>query len=410
MTDTTITRKKIIKIVLLAVFFAVLLFPARYVNTLAGYFGCFFLAALLVLSVLCMQILKRSITVESDLEDLSCVRGEQTDVGLRIRNASPLSAPKARMVFILSDLFGETALQKELTFAIGTRADQDFGFRVGLEHIGVFRVGMQDLTVYDMWGLFQIRIPIQGTYEVAVRPRIHDMADQIEQEESEQYEESSGAVTSGGMDYAGVREYTPGDPMKQIHWKLSAHTFDYLTKLSESTMRRSYVVLLDFAAPDYESEELMDLNDCLIETALSVIAYLMQKDETYSLIYADRKHRIRRVIPKDVTDASLIRDFDRIYPQRDETYPDAAALILEEGSRSNHSSNLIVCTSKVTDATVQELLHVRSQRRNPELFYIIPERLNSREREAAARPLRAFDEAGIPYHLRTTKENEIQGV
>ena len=400
------THKKIKKVVLLAVFFAVLLFPARYVNTLAGYFGCFFLAALLVLSGVCMQILKRSVTVETKLADLSCVRGEQTDVGLRIRNASPLSAPKARMVFILSDLFGETALKKEITFAIGTKAEQDFGFLVDLSHIGVFRVGLQDLTVYDMWGLFQIRIPAEGTCEIAVRPRIHDMTDQIEQDASEQYEESTGTVTSGGMDYAGVREYTPGDPMKQIHWKLSAHTFGYLTKLSESTMRRSYVILLDFAAPDYDSEELMDLNDCLIETALSIAAWLMQRDETYSLIYADRRHRIRRVIPKDVTDASLIRDFDRIYPQRDETYPDAAALILEEGSRSNHSSNLIVCTSRVTESTVQELLHVRAQHRNPELFYILPERLNSREREEAALPLHAFDEAGIPYHLRTTKENE----
>ena len=64
----------------------------------------------------------------------------------------------------------------------------------------------------------------------------------------------------------------------------------------------------------------------------------------------------------------------------------------------NRSANLIVCTARITSELVQQLIQVKRQHRQPELYVIYPERLVQREREELMMPLRMLDEAGIPWH------------
>ncbi len=47
--------------------------------------------------------------------------------------------------------------------------------------------------------------------------------------------------------FAGVREYEPGDPMRQVHWRLSAHTGRLQTKRFEPTRSAEVLFALDVA-------------------------------------------------------------------------------------------------------------------------------------------------------------------
>ncbi len=209
-----------------------------------------------------------------------------------------------------------------------------------------------------------------------------------------------------GLDYIGVRDYEPGDPMKQIHWKLSAHTLSYLTKLSESTRQSEYVVALDFSANEADREELMDLYDALIETAFSLLEELSRREVTYSLIYLDKDGELRRSVPRGrETDMEFIRRFGLITPDPDPDYTDGARIVQEEAGMPNRSTNLLVCSSRVTTDLIQELISVKQQRRSPELYLIYPERLTQREREDLTAPLRLLDEAKIPWHPVSTAVN-----
>lgn len=70
-----------------------------------------------------------------------------------------------------------------------------------------------------------------------------------------------------------VRTYQPGDPMKKIHWKLSARKQEALVRRFEDPVQPDALVLLDCAEPpkQADSEEDADLRDALIETAASVM-------------------------------------------------------------------------------------------------------------------------------------------
>ena len=193
--------------------------------------------------------------------------------------------------------------------------------------------------------------------------------------------------------------------MKRIHWKLSARSEGYFTKILESPKQSSFSVILDFGAPSYEAEELMDLNDCLIETAFALIDHLAQNEMPWTFTYTDRGHRpVQRLAPGDVSKA-LIRDFELIHDAGSAGPVSGAQLVYEDGIAADCSSNLIVCTADPSPALIQELVGQKQEQRQPELFLIILEGLNSREREKLLTPLMTLDDAGIPYHVLTTKLN-----
>lgn len=402
--------KCIFFVVLWVLALAVALFPAKYINNAFGYVAFFFLLLLLIISLGILFILKRKIVIGTNLENLTsiqCMRGEPVDLNLKIRNQSIFFCSHAKAGFYISDLFGGVDSAMDTDFTIAAKSDSKFEFDMDMRHIGVYQVGLKDLKIYDMFGFFHVDVPIKGDFEVYVKPRIYSLDDlKIEEEVFLDSNRDSRNTVPNGIDYVGVREYTPGDSMKQIHWKLSAHSVSYMTKLSESSRQSDFAVVLDFSAYKAEREELMDLYDALIETAFSVLEELSHREVTYSLIYADRQQEMRRSTPKGrENDMEYIRRFGVITAEPEPGYPDGAELLNQEGRMPNRCTNLILCTSRITTELIQQLVSIKRQKRCPELYFVIPDRLTERERENLMAPLRTLDDTGVPWHLVSTARN-----
>jgi len=73
-----------------------------------------------------------------------------------------------------------------------------------------------------------------------------------------------------GSSLFGVRDYQPGDPVRLIHWKLSAKGHGYKVKEFEQEESRSYRLMLDLHAPAPPSEGLL----ADFEKAVSITATL----------------------------------------------------------------------------------------------------------------------------------------
>lgn len=74
---------------------------------------------------------------------------------------------------------------------------------------------------------------------------------------------------------SGVREYTPGDPLSRIHWKLSARTGDLFVKQVEPSNVLGATLLLDLFGPWYAGENGRSRMELAVTTAAS-LAYLLQ--------------------------------------------------------------------------------------------------------------------------------------
>lgn len=386
--------------------------PAVFLNTLYGYLPALLFLTLTLLSLGCLLWLRLGLKVETDLGDVECVRGGLAELGLSLTNRSPVSCPRASAWLYISDLFGDTDSLKRIPFTISGGETVPFDLGMDLSHVGLYSVGLDHLEIWDTFGIFKTKVPISGRFTACVTPRIRPMEEVTVTEEVLAEASTDTRVTVvGGTDYTGVREYVQGDPMKQIHWKLSAHSREYMTKLQESSRQQEFSVILDFAGEENgDSEQLMELNDCLIETALSLIAEISRHDVGYALIYCDRGRNMARAVPRGrEDDRELLRSFSMIHPNPDSGYPDGCQLLQQEGKGQNRGTNVLVVTSRMTPELLQELQTVKRQRRSPELYLVVPAAWNSREREKAAAPLGQLEEQEIPYYLVSTEINQGGG-
>lgn len=151
----------------------------------------------------------------------------------------------------------------------------------------------------------------------------------------------------------------------------------------------------------------MDLNDCLIETALSLVSELTEQDASCSLLYCDKSNTVTKVMPSGQDDdVELIRSFAGITPMPGGEFPDACSLLQEEAQASSRSSNVLLVTSQITTDLVHELIRTKQQRRSPELWFVVPAEWSERELETARRPLKQLDDADIQYFTVSTAVNQ----
>lgn len=389
-------------LLLLGVFLLAAL-PAVFLNTAYGYLAALFLLFLLGLSWGSLQWLARRISVKTAEETLQCVRGGSVDLGLTLRNRSPLSCARASAALYLSDLMGGPGSLRQVDFSLAGRGTVDFGMGLDMRHIGSYRAGIRQVELWDALGVFCRRVPVRDQFPVLVLPRLRPVEPlQIAEPVPDETVQTTRTTVVGGTDYTGVREYVPGDPMKQIHWKLSAHTRSYLTKVQESSSQQTYTVLLDLTSEETDPEVLMELCDCLAETALSLQDQVIAQGIPCSLRYRDAggaAARLSRVDP-----LALVQTMG---PMADTAGPDGAALLAQEARGG--SSGVLVVTSRVTESLLNGLLQLRRQGRTAELFLVVPARWNSRQVESAAAPLGQLEGAQIPWHLISTAVNEQAG-
>lgn len=406
-----LTPRKVGKCVLTAVIFLVLLIililPAVYTNSIFGYFPILATLFLHLVSLVYLLIMRKSIRIQSDHRDVEVVRGETVRVELGILNRSFLVCTKAKADIYVQDYLGEDDSRTQAVFSIDSRSKADFGFDVHMDHLGQYTAGIRNMYIYGLLGIVRIPVSFDSEFHVLVLPKIHEEEEALSAESLTDSPDASSFMENDGFDYTGVREYAMGDSMKKIHWKLSAHSNGYMTKINEVGLKSDMAVILDMAADNYPTELLLSLNDGIVETAASLLLTAEKRDIDSVLLYPDEEKQIRAVFPKAQSDyAELIRRMVPITPNPPNGFLDAQEILTQEMAGANKRANLLVVTSRVTDGLMDTLTTVRSQQRNPLLFCVMPTNVTANERKEIQSRFYGLDEAGIPYRVLTAADAE----
>ncbi|MGJ8632417.1 MAG: DUF58 domain-containing protein [Luteolibacter sp.] len=101
-------------------------------------------------------------------------------------------------------------------------------------------------------------------------------------------EETGNSIGNSG-EFVGLREYRPGDPLRQIHWKSWAHTGKPMVKELEDTFYPRYGLVLD-TFPGSPDEQLFEE---MISVAASFIVGLDRNDSLLDLMFiADEAYTV----------------------------------------------------------------------------------------------------------------------
>ncbi|QOX64614.1 DUF58 domain-containing protein [Anoxybacterium hadale] len=392
--------------------------PAYYAGGFYGYLPGLTLLVFYGVSALHLMILWKGIHFETEATDLVCEKGELASAALKIRNDSRLPCIKLSAELYIGGFFPGEGTVEAKTLGLEGKSDASFVISSKMNHIGVYEAGIKNLSIYDLTGMFCIKIKGGATFEITVLPKVTGgnvvRLDERRLTESQNVQKKA---VSDGFDYTGVREYALGDSMKRIHWKLSAHSSDYMTKITESSRKSDLAVILDLVSISGEPKMLPWMYDSLVEAALSLIEQAAAREIEYALFFVGRDKELHRVCPRGQQDyPDLIRILPPLIGTRSRAAMDGldgAAILDKEKQLSNRSTNLILCTSHVTDMLIWELISAKKQQRNPELYYILPPgtggetdgALDHRARRKEQSNLTILEEYGIRCHW-ITSENE----
>ena len=364
-----------------------LVVPALFVNNAIGYFPAIAFLFALAFSFAYLRVLKRGLAFDETDVGSGCQRGESLKLSLTVKNDSLLPATALDVEFFISDLFGGERESTVRRVSLPPRSSKTFDFAVMFDHIGTYSVGIRRIEASDPFGIFRYQQVQDELHSVSVLPRVYDV-DAIELQ-TDSVQESKRALTSvitDGMDYCGVREYRWGDPIKAIHWKLSASNAagQYYTRLYETNTSPGITIFLDVDSLDYSDEELMGVYDALVESALSIERWASQRGYEVDLMFFDDAGQAVRF--EGPFQGNYTEVLDRLPRVRRGNGLAMLELFRTQAGSIYAKNNFIMCSACLTDELAGEMIRTKTGRLKPILVGVEPPRVDAeRQRELRAK-------------------------
>jgi uncharacterized protein (DUF58 family) len=219
-------------------------------------------AAFLLLLVLALPFLlgRTNVRVEVVLEPQRVVAGESVAAGLSVTNTAP-----RRLLPTLLELPVGATVQRYAVPSLAPRAAHEETFTVRTERRGVITVGPATTRRGDPLSIYSRDVAWTGITEILVRPPMVPLdslgAGLLRDLEGV----STDAVSQSDLAFHALREYTPGDDLRHVHWRSSAKASQLLVRQYLDTRRSHATIVVDDARSSWATDD-------DFETAMSVAA------------------------------------------------------------------------------------------------------------------------------------------
>ncbi len=236
---------------------------------------------LLIAAVFSVWQAGRSIQVSNVMSENTVTRGEHVVLTISVSHKALI--PIAPVTLNLSRGLDNEERRIRLRDASGRAQRIQFPFDA--IHVGAMSPGIESFEIEDMFGIVkQLKIPDSSAGELLVLPQLFDVEDLKFAPGDSGIETMSRATEDVNLP-AEVRAYQMGDPLKKIHWKLSARKGNLVVRRFEEPTYPDALVLLDCSPPPMESqpEQQAYLKDTLLETAASVVKHHINGDHPVRL-------------------------------------------------------------------------------------------------------------------------------
>lgn len=394
--------KAVACVVLLALFFALglLVGTDEYQVTLIGWVPFVMALCGIGLGLAHVMVLRKGVRFEEMLSVPECQRDSDVVFTMEFENATPLLATRMTATFFIADMFDNVVNESSTTLSLAPFEKYDLSLTTRFEHIGTFHAGMKEIVVADYLGLFTHVVRNTSYQIVRVTPKIVDMDGlSFSNEAMDEATKAARSVLADSMDYAYVREYELGDPLKTIHWKLSARADTYMTRLYEVYTNPSVVIIMDFYAPSEEAEDLMSMYDAVVESAFSLARYAHKKGMDAEIHFCNR-YGDEQVLHS--VDEGKISEIIADLPKMSNDPADAAHaldIIQKQITAARGFNNVFVCTPNVGADMISAVVEAKVRRRSPHMVAVIPPSLVGRDRDKYCANLGRLESSDIAYSI-----------
>ncbi len=257
---------------------------------------------------------------------------------------------------------------RRAVFALAPGQRVSFRYTVRARYRGVYHIGPLELDVSDPWGVESIRGRIDSYDEVVVYPKVLPL-EQLGLPSSLPFGEvrTKHRFFEDPSRTTGIREYQPGDPLKRMHWKVSARTGTLHIREFQPTIALETYIFLNLHDGEYEVQFLDRTTEFAIEVAASLAYYLHRQRQTVGLITngrdggplagADTTAPIRITARKGA--GQLMRIMETLARVQVQQGKEFRACLTDEARSLPWGSTLLIVTPEDTPEIVEALFALR---------------------------------------------------
>ncbi|MCA9974000.1 MAG: DUF58 domain-containing protein [Anaerolineales bacterium] len=210
--------------------------------------------------------------------------GETVTVTLRIRNDNRLAMPWVQVNESVATQLRQTQVVSDVV-SLAAWDTAELAYQIKAARRGYYQIGPLRLTSSDLFGLLPEQYGILPADYLTIYPRIIPLA-----KLGLPSRLPFGTIASRQRLFEdparpmGVREYRSGDSLRQINWKVSAHTRDLVVKTLQPAISLETAVLLNLHTPDYRRRDRQTYVEWAIQLAASLAAHLVDQRQAVGLL------------------------------------------------------------------------------------------------------------------------------
>ena len=247
---------------------------------------CVLLAAALPLLSAISLLVPRQITLTLSAPE-TVGRGEQMTCTLTV-SSSGIPAQFELTVEAENSFTGEYST-RVMPLSVGKKPAA-LSWQLAETHSGVVRLSCTSVREFDSFGLFSRKRICTAQAEVLLPPQSFPVSVCLDQAVEVLLDSESYSAQKAGNDPGEtfrIREYVPGDPIRQIHWKLSEKMGTLMVR--EFGLPAMNRLLLVFLPEESLSPEQLD---AMLDTMVSVSSELLRQELPHTLLCTGELHDI----------------------------------------------------------------------------------------------------------------------
>lgn len=266
------------------------------------FFGVTFVPVVAVVYLLCVYF---RFKIYQKLESRNVVCGQPVPYFFVLQNDDHFAFTSVGVRLFSSFSFVEK-LPDGMSYELLPGDNYTFETKLVCKYRGEYEVGVKEIVITDFLRLFQVSYRVPETIRALVLPKVvrlselHCIADVQALLQRETYR----AQTEPDVV---VREYVPGDALKQIHWKVTARERKLKVRNRTGEEKAGIAILCDTKRYADDSREYLPLENKMLETLLALTVYFAQRNMACDISYGQRG-----MVRRHVED---LKDFDVFYRQ-----------------------------------------------------------------------------------------------
>jgi len=323
--------------------------PAVYVLAgvcLAVIAGCYWLSRLAV----------AGLELELHLPRSEVQAGVKVPVQIILRNIGVISRPEAviqipvrnRTIAGLADRY-EVLLPPSTPGAVSEAT-----IEIALPARGRWEIGPAVLVGTDPLGMFRRPGPKSQPQFLLALPQVFEIPWMWRRQLlSPAARLMAGARTRQGGEFWGIRQHEPGDDLRHVHWKVTAHRGDLVVKEYARGRELSASIWLDVSSASMVGSGLHSSLEMSLSMAASLIPALLHMDQAVALLGQGLPPSLAAPGRGEATAGRALRALAEVQPQNGRPF---SALVTEQARESRPGLTGIVITSGVEPGLESALL------------------------------------------------------